>query len=280
VAPVSTAVMGGASCATCADGSSVGLVDSCERQLRGSHTSMADTAIFDVDGTLVDSNYQHALAWFRAFRRFDITLPIWHLHRGIGMGGDTFVPHVAGEQVERAHGDALRNAWSEEFDELIGEVQPFEGARSLLEAVKGRGFRLVLASSGKSRHVEAFLDLFGGTELADAWTTSDDAEESKPAPDIVEVALARVGGAQGVMIGDSTWDCIAAGKVDIPTLAVRTGGFAVTELQDAGALRVFESLTDLRDDLDSTPLAHPTPDATRDTRSVSASSSASPPDRS
>jgi HAD superfamily hydrolase (TIGR01549 family) len=215
---------------------------------------MADTAIFDVDGTLVDSNYQHALAWFRAFRRFDITVPLWRLHRGIGMGGDQFVGHVAGEQAERQHGDALRAAWEAEFDTMIGEIQPFDGARSLLEAVKERGFRLVLASSGKSRQVETFLELFGGQELADAWTTSDDAENSKPAPDIVQAALDRVEGAHGVMIGDSTWDCLAAGKLNVPTLAVRTGGFSAEELTESGAVRVYESLTELRDDLDNTDL--------------------------
>jgi beta-phosphoglucomutase-like phosphatase (HAD superfamily) len=130
---------------------------------------MAYTAIFDVDGTLVDTNYQHALAWFRAFRRYGITLPMWRIHRGIGMGGDMFVPEVAGREVEQAHGDDLRKAWVEEFDQLIGEIQPFEGAHELLAEVKERGFRLVLASSGKTQHVEAFLDLIDGKSLADAW---------------------------------------------------------------------------------------------------------------
>src|SRR4051794_18295373 len=102
---------------------------------------MADTAIFDVDGPLVDTNYQHALAWFRALRRYGITLPMWRIHRGIGMGGDMFVPEVAGREVEKTHGDDLRTAWEEEFDELIGEIQPFEGAYELLAEVKQRGFR-------------------------------------------------------------------------------------------------------------------------------------------
>ncbi|MGI4895314.1 MAG: HAD family hydrolase [Janthinobacterium lividum] len=220
---------------------------------------MADTAIFDVDGTLVDTNYQHALAWFRAFRRFDITLPLWQLHRGIGMGGDVFVPELGGEQVEKAHGDDLRQAWTEEFDKLIGEVQPLEGAHELLREVKNRGFRLVLASSGKREHVETFLDLIDGTSLADAWTTSEDAETSKPAPDLVETALAKVEGASGVMIGDSVYDVQAAGKIGIATLTLRTGGFSTDELMDAGALRVFDSLVDLRQNLDDTPLRRPQP---------------------
>ena len=218
---------------------------------------MADTAIFDVDGTLVDTNYQHALAWYRAFRRYGITRPLWRIHRGIGMGGDIFVPEIAGEDVEREHGDALRDAWVEEFDQLIGEIQPFDATRALLEEVKGRGFRLVLASSGKTKHVEAFLELFGGRDLADAWTTSDDAERSKPEPDIVETALAKVEGASGVMIGDSVYDVMAAGKLGIPTIAVRTGGFGTDELQDAGAAHVFDSLDELHAALDDTALAAP-----------------------
>ena len=202
---------------------------------------MADTAIFDVDGTLVDTNYQHALAWFRALRRYDITRPMWRIHRGIGMGGDQFVSAVAGREAEEAHGDDLREAWAEEFDELIGEIQPFEGAHELLAEVKERGFRLVLASSGKS--------------LADAWTTSDDVEKSKPEPDIVAAALAKVEGASAIMVGDSIYDAQAAAKLNIPTLGVRTGGFSVGELKEAGVLQVFDSLVAFRYALDGTPLA-------------------------
>ena len=101
---------------------------------------MSGTALLDIDGTLVDIDYHHALAWSRAFRRYDVTRPLWRIHRAIGMGGDTLVAHVAGQQVEDAHGDDLRDAWVEEFDRLVSEVQPFEDARALLEDVKARGF--------------------------------------------------------------------------------------------------------------------------------------------
>lgn len=216
---------------------------------------MADTAIFDVDGTLVDTNYQHALCWFRALRRFGVTKPVWEIHRAIGMGGDQIVSHLAGSDVERRLGDDLRAASGEEFAQLIDEVQPFAGAHELLREVRDRGFRTVLASSGKQHDIDHMLDLLDARDLAQAWTTSADVEKTKPAPDLVQVAMAKVGGSTGVMVGDSTWDCIAAGKLGIPTLAVRTGGFSNDELTGAGAAMVFSSLIELRNRLDATPLA-------------------------
>ncbi|MDQ3479889.1 MAG: HAD family hydrolase [Actinomycetota bacterium] len=209
-----------------------------------------DTVVFDVDGTLVDTNYHHAIAWFRAFQRYDVTPALWRIHRAIGMGGDQLVEAVAGKEVEDRHGDDLRDAWTEEFDAFLPEVRPLEGAQALLEDVHDRGLRLVLASSGEKKHVEHYLDLINGRELAEAWTTSDDAEQTKPAPDLIETAMAKVEGADAVMIGDSTWDAKAAGRAGLPTYALRTGGFSVEELQEAGARRVYDSLEEMRDDLE------------------------------
>lgn len=222
---------------------------------------MADTAIFDIDGTLVDTNYQHALAWYRALRRFDLTVPLWRIHRAIGMGGDQIVGHLAGEEVERRIGDALRDASGQEFAPFVDEVAPFAGAHDLLVDVRRRGFRTVLASSGQQHDIEHMLDLLDARDLADAWTTSADVEATKPAPDLLEVALAKVGGTAAAMVGDSTWDCLAAARLDIPVLAVRTGGCSVDELTEAGAAMVFSSLVELRDRLDETPLAQAGPPA-------------------
>jgi HAD superfamily hydrolase (TIGR01549 family) len=214
-----------------------------------------DTAVFDVDGTLVDSNYHHALAWFRAFRRFGITLPIWRLHRAIGMGGDQLVAAVAGDRVESEHGDDLRAAWAEEFAPMLGEIRPFDGVRDLLDDVAKRGLTVVLASSGAPHHVEAYLDLFDGSSCAAAWTTSEDVEQTKPEPDLLAAAVAKVEGAVPVVVGDSVWDFAAARRAGYPGYAIRTGGFSPEELTEAGALRVFDSLRELHDRLDDTLLA-------------------------
>jgi HAD superfamily hydrolase (TIGR01549 family) len=218
---------------------------------------MADTAVVDVDGTLVDTNYQHALGWFRAFRRVDVTLPLWVIHRHIGMGGDQLVEAVAGREVEQRYGDEVRDAWKAEFDPMLKEIVPLPGARELVAEVKRRGFRLVLASSGNPQHVEHFLDLLEARQLADAWTTSEDVETTKPAPDLIKVAVDKVDGARAVAIGDTTWDAVAAGKLEVPSIAVRTGGFSAEELREAGAGWVYESLDALREDLDATPLRRP-----------------------
>lgn len=215
-----------------------------------------DTIVLDVDGTLVDSNYQHALAWFRAFRRYDVTPAIWQIHRALGMGGDLLVAHVAGDEVERRHGDDLRAAWEQEVEPMLCGITPLPGATQLLRSVKKLDLRLVLASSGKKEQVETFLDLLDARSVADAWTTADDADQSKPAPDLIEVALRRVGGRRALVVGDTTWDAIAAQRAGQPEVAVLTGGFSEQELREAGASEVFHSLDDLREALERGAIEH------------------------
>jgi HAD superfamily hydrolase (TIGR01549 family) len=212
-------------------------------------------ALLDVDGTLVDTNYHHAIAWYRAFREHGLTLPVWRIHRHIGMGGDQLVAAVAGERVEDRQGDSIRAAETALYADLIGEVQLFADARRLLELLDGRGHRLVLASSGKRDEVDHYLDLLDARKLVEAWTTSADVERTKPDPDLVHAAMDRVGGGEAVLVGDSTWDCEAAARAKVPTVAVLTGGFSDQELREAGATAVFESLTELCERLDETPLA-------------------------
>jgi HAD superfamily hydrolase (TIGR01509 family) len=215
------------------------------------------TAILDVDGTLVDTNYHHAIAWYRAFRQHGIVLPIWRIHRHIGMGGDQLVPALCGEDVEVERGEDIRAAEKPLYLSLIEEVEPFEGARDLIAEIREHGHTVVLASSAKENEVDHYLDVLDARELAHGWTTSADVEATKPAPDLVHAALAKAGGdgsGAGVMLGDSTWDCEAAARAGVETVALLTGGYAEEELREAGAVAVFESIADLRARLGETPL--------------------------
>src|SRR4051812_1481534 len=137
-------------------------------------------------------------------------------------------------------------------------MAPLPGARELLVAIKERGHRLVLASSGQQRHVDVFLDRLDARDLADDWTTSDDVESSKPAPDLLQVALKKLGAptdASSLVIGDSVWDVEAAKKAGMPAIVVRSGGFGDDELREAGAIAIYDSPGDLAKALDDTPLA-------------------------
>ncbi len=214
-------------------------------------------AILDIDGTLVDTNYQHAIAWYRAFRGHGIVLPVWRIHRHIGMGGDQLVAALTGDRTESELGDEIRSDEKTRYFELIEEVETMDSSRELIEELKRRGHTVVLASSAKEDEVEHYLDLLQARHLADGWTTSGDVEATKPAPDLVTAALERAGGSanEAVMVGDTPWDVEAAGNAGVQTLAVLTGGFSAQELRDAGALDVFESVRELCDALDRTPLA-------------------------
>ena len=211
-------------------------------------------AVLDVDGTLVDTNYHHAIAWYRAFREHGLTLPVWRVHRHIGMGGDHLVTALAGQRVEDRQGDSIRAAETALYADLIGEVEPFADARRLLELLAERGHRLVLASSGKRDDIEHYLDLLDARGLIDAWTSSADVERTKPDPDLVVTAVDKVGGGEAVLVGDSTFDCEAAARAGVPTVAILTGGFSDQELRDAGAVAVFHSMDELRRRLHDTPL--------------------------
>ena len=220
--------------------------------------SEARIAVLDVDGTLVDSNYQHALAWYRAFRSLGETYPIWRIHRLIGMGGDQLVAALGGDEVEERIGEQARERWVREVDPMMPETALLPGARELIVALKERGHRVVLASSGKPHHVERALDLLDAREIADDWTTSDDVEETKPAPDLLQVALKKLGepvDAPSMVIGDSVYDVEAAKNAGMPAIVVRSGGFGDDELRDAGALAIYDTPGDLAEALDETDLS-------------------------
>jgi phosphoglycolate phosphatase-like HAD superfamily hydrolase len=217
-------------------------------------STVLPAAIVDIDGTLVDTNYHHAIAWHRAFRRHAITVPAWRIHRHIGMGGDQVIGALCGEAVEERLGDAIRSSEKDLYEALIDEVQPLPGARELIFALRERGHAVVLASSAKAGEVDHYLDLLDAREIVDGWTTSADVEATKPEPDLVAAGMEKAGGGSGVMIGDTTWDCQAATRAGLPAVGVLTGGFSDAELCQAGAASVFESVEELRGRLDETPL--------------------------
>jgi len=206
--------------------------------------------LLDVDGTLIDANYHHAIAWYRAFREHGIVLPVWRVHRHVGMGGDQLIPALAGENVDQ---EAISEARSAEYARLIGEVSPLAGARDLIVDLKERGRAPFLASSSPQKELDHYLDLLDARELVEGWTTDDDVESTKPEPDLVRAALDKLGTEDAVMVGDTPWDIEAARKAGLETVTVITGGFSEQELRDAGAAEVFASLAELRRHLDEPP---------------------------
>jgi HAD superfamily hydrolase (TIGR01509 family) len=210
-----------------------------------------EAAILDIDGTLVDSNYQHALAWDRAFAEHGSPVPVWRIHRHIGMGGDQLVAALAGDDAEAEMGDDIRDSESEFYGELIDEVRVFDGARELILKLEDRGVKVVLASSAKPHEAERYVEMLNAGDITEGWTTSGDVEETKPHPDLVDAALEKASTREAVMIGDSTWDIKAAERAGIETVAVLSGGFGEDELREAGARAVYESVAEIADDLDS-----------------------------
>lgn len=204
-------------------------------------------ALIDVDGTLVDTNYQHTLAWFRAFVKHDVVLPIWRIHRHIGIGGDRLIAALSDERTDDELGDAIRSAAGELYMQTIDEVRPMASSRELLEELKGHDHTVVLTSSAKRREVDHYLDLLDARELVDHWTSAADVDPTKPAQDLIERSLQKVGAdaRDAVMVADCTWDIEAASRAGVRSLAVMTGGFARVELLEAGATDVFESVREL-----------------------------------
>jgi len=213
-------------------------------------------AILDIDGTLVDTNYHHAIAWYRAFRQHQLVLPIWQIHRHIGMGGDQLVAALTDDRVEAELGEQIRAAERTLYLQLIGEVAPMRGSRELLEDLHRRGHEIVLASSAKPDEVDHYLELLDARALARDWTTAADVRRTKPEPDLVQAALAKADAEaqEAVMVGDTPWDVRAAQRAGVKTITVLTGGFSPEELREAGAVEVFESVAELRDALDRTGL--------------------------
>jgi HAD superfamily hydrolase (TIGR01509 family) len=207
--------------------------------------------LLDIDGTLVDSNYFHALAWFRAFRREGHDALMSDLHRLVGMGADQLIERILG------HGDeGIEKAWQDEFADLRDEIVATPGARDLVRTIKERGATTVYATSGQQQDVDALRSVIGADEWIDEAVSSEEVDASKPAPDIFRLALDRasVQPADAVVIGDTVWDIEAAHACGVPCVVVTTGGISEDELRAAGADAVYRSPAALCDDLDASPV--------------------------
>ena len=196
--------------------------------------------VFDVDGTLVDTNYVHALCWWQAFSQFGHTVPMARIHRAVGMGGERLVSHLLGNEQEKVAGE-IAKAHDVLFATWHDVVQPLPGARGLLSWCWEHRLTTVLASSAKRRDVDAMLDVLGWPDV-DVVVSGEDADETKPDPDLVETALTRSGlsGEESVFVGDAVWDVEAARRAGMPCIGLTCGGTSATELREAGAVQTFE----------------------------------------
>ena len=216
---------------------------------------MYKAILFDIDGTLVDSNDAHAKAWIKAFAEHGIAVEFDQVRRRIGMGGDKLMPDVSGLEEDSAQGKAISKRRKEIFtSEFMPQLTALRDAGRLVAAVKDRGYTAVAASSAKKEELKHLLKIAGADALLDGATSSDDAEESKPDPDILEAALlkAKARPDEAIMIGDTPYDLEAAKRAGIPSIAFRSGGWTDKDL--TGALAIYDGPWDLLAQIDQSPL--------------------------
>ncbi len=212
--------------------------------------------LFDIDGTLIDSNDAHAAAWVEAFLEHGVTVDPALVRRCIGMGGDKLMPEVSGIEEDSQRGAAIAKRRGEIFTrQFLPHLQPFDGARDLVSAIKERGYFAVAASSASRKDLKALLEVAHARALMDDRTSSDDAEDSKPHPDIVQAALKKVKASpsEAVMIGDTPYDIEAARRAGVPTIAFRCGGWQDADLK--GAIAIYDGPLDLLTYIDTSPVA-------------------------
>ncbi|MEU6204543.1 HAD family hydrolase [Micromonospora musae] len=216
--------------------------------------------LFDVDGTLVDTTYLHTVSWWEALRQTDQPVPMATVHRAIGMGSDKLLDHLLGPERDRDADGRLRDAHDTLYAEYWERLTPLPGAADLLRACAERGLRVVLATSAAEHEVTALRRALDADDVIAAVTSSADAAQSKPAPDILVAALDQSGlpAERVVFVGDSVWDVAAAGKLDIPCVGLTCGGTSRGELAGAGAVAVYDDPAALLATLDDSPLTRST----------------------
>jgi HAD superfamily hydrolase (TIGR01509 family) len=205
--------------------------------------------LIDVDGTLVDSTYLHAAAWSAALRAAGIDIPTSRTHRLIGMRGERLLSELLGAGRAEQLAEQVQAEHDRRFAAVRDQAAPLPGARRLLQALAAEGVVAVLTSSAKSAEIEHYLGLLDARELVHGYTSSGDVSRSKPDPEPVQVAMRQSGCGRAVVVGDSPWDCLAAEGAGLACVAVLTGGFAATELEQAGAALVCEDTGEVCDRL-------------------------------
>jgi phosphoglycolate phosphatase-like HAD superfamily hydrolase len=217
--------------------------------------------LFDLDGTLVDTGYIHAVCWWEALRQYDHTVPMALIHRAIGMGSDKLLEQVLGAGHDTGHDSDMSAAHGALFATWYSRICPLPGAKELLAECAGRGLEIVVATSAPERDLDALRRALDADAFIAEVTTSADADESKPSPDILVAALERaeLSSSQVVFVGDAVWDVQASASLDIRCIGLESGGTSDAELRDAGATEVWKDPADLLDHLDSSILARPAP---------------------
>jgi HAD superfamily hydrolase (TIGR01509 family) len=212
--------------------------------------------LFDIDGTLVDSNYLHVDAWYRAFQEVGIGVEAWRIHRSIGMDGTTLLSSLAGDADDDAR-ERAKDLHSRYYKETVSLLRPLPGAQELLRRVDALGLQVVLATSAPDDELEILRKVLASDDVVAATTSSKDVDTAKPKPDIIEVALDRAGvdADHAVFIGDTVWDVEACERAGVPTIAVLSGGVSRGELETAGAQGVFEDSSELCEHIDDTLIA-------------------------
>ena len=220
---------------------------------------MVKAVIFDIDGTLIDSVDLHAAAWQEALRHFGHDVPFPKVRTQIGKGGDLLMAELLPEEEVRRRGKEIEEYRLELFKrEYLLRVKPFPKVRELLERIRADGKRIALASSAKKEELERYKRIAGIEDLLDAETSSDDAEKSKPHPDIFEAALDRLEGittADAIAVGDTPYDAQAAGKAGLRTIGLLCGGWPEPELRRAGCLAIYRDPAELLAHYEQSPLA-------------------------
>ncbi|MCU1442931.1 MAG: family hydrolase [Cryobacterium sp.] len=212
--------------------------------------------LFDIDGTLIDSNYLHIDAWGRAFAAVDHPVDAWRIHRAIGMDSGKLMDALVGEESERIGAEAKR-LHSEYMKETASLLRPFRRTRDLLRMIRARDVQVVLATSAPADELERLLLALDCDDAISAVTSAEDVEQAKPEPDVIHSALrkAHVPADRAVMVGDAVWDITAAARAGVQCVAVQAGGTGRAELTEAGAIAVYDDVASLLDGVDSSPLA-------------------------